>query len=118
MYVSIQSRRIFCPFEEADTDILLSSLTTLELGGPAKLFISLTSITQGLEVFKWLIVQKLPFRVLGGGSNLICADEGFDGVVVQFKMNALQFTPLPVTQTGSQQGEVYVEAGMEWTECV
>ena len=118
MQVQIQSRTISCPFKDVQTQVPLSSLTTLELGGPARLFISLTSSNQALEVFRWIKQNRLPFWILGGGSNLICADEGIDGVVVQFKMDTLQSTLISVHSGQKQKVEVYVEAGLSWCELV
>ena len=118
MKIQIQSRLVSCPFKDIQVNRPLSSMTTLELGGPAKLLIYLTSIQQALDVFNWLRTESLPFHVLGGGSNLICADQGFDGVIVQFKMKEMTFTPLPPTSTQKKKGEVYVESGVDWSTCV
>ena len=66
-------------------DVLLKDFTTYKIGGPAKYFFAATT---GQDVQKALTVARensLPILVLGGGSNLLVADEGFDGLVVQIK---------------------------------
>ncbi len=57
--------------------------TTYRIGGPADLFCqpgSLEDLRQALcEVHR----QKLPFTIMGNGSNLLVSDEGFRGMVIQ-----------------------------------
>ncbi len=61
----------------------LAPLTTLGIGGPARWYTRLTSESQLVDAFTWARERHLPVFVLGGGSNLVVADSGFDGLVVQ-----------------------------------
>lgn len=61
-------------------DVPLSSYTTLGLGGPATTMV--TAYDEG-EVVAALRAAAGPVLVLGGGSNLVVADAGFDGTVVR-----------------------------------
>jgi UDP-N-acetylmuramate dehydrogenase len=58
----------------------LADHTTLRLGGPARAWVRATTET---ELTAALAEAEPPVLVLGGGSNLVVADEGFDGTVVE-----------------------------------
>lgn len=66
-----------------DRDVSLRSLTTFRVGGPARLFVrahTISEVTQALAVAsRW----DLPLLVVGQGSNLLVADAGFNGLVLQ-----------------------------------
>lgn len=59
----------------------LAPLTTLGLGGPARRLV--TAYDEQEVVDAVLAATRVPLLVLGGGSNLVVPDEGFDGTVVQ-----------------------------------
>src|SRR3954469_12692970 len=59
---------------------LLKDHTTLRLGGPAREWVRATSEAELVEA---LSTVQGPILVLGGGSNLVVADAGFDGTVVE-----------------------------------
>jgi UDP-N-acetylmuramate dehydrogenase len=61
----------------------LANHTTIKIGGPADLFIEPTSI-ENLERLMELIIQyRIPWRVIGRGSNLLVSDKGIEGVVIK-----------------------------------
>lgn len=62
---------------------LLSSYTTLGLGGPARSFVTATSDQALIEAVRGADAAGDPVLILGGGSNLVIADEGFPGTVVR-----------------------------------
>lgn len=61
----------------------LSGHTTIKVGGPADLFIEPDSIEQLLTIMEAVRKYKVPWRVIGRGSNLLVADEGIEGVVIK-----------------------------------
>ena len=63
-----------------DTDVALSAYTTLGIGGPADRVVTAYGET---EVVAAVREASGPVLVLGGGSNLVIADEGFRGTVVR-----------------------------------
>ncbi|HEV7493606.1 UDP-N-acetylmuramate dehydrogenase [Baekduia sp.] len=67
--------------------MLLSDSTTLRLGGPAAAFVAATTDTQLLEA---LTAAERPILLLAGGSNLVVADEGFPGTVVQVATRGIE----------------------------
>lgn len=64
----------------------LAPLTTLELGGKAEYFVDATEETVLLEALRWAKREKLPVHVMGGGSNLVIADQGVEGLVVRIAL--------------------------------
>jgi len=66
-------------------NILLKDYTTFKIGGPAKYFF-LAKTKE--DLIKAVITAKkfrLPFFILGGGSNLLVSDKGFKGLVIKVK---------------------------------
>jgi UDP-N-acetylmuramate dehydrogenase len=59
---------------------LLKDHTTLRLGGPARAWVRATTEAELVEAMSGI---EGPVLVLGGGSNVVVADEGFDGTVVE-----------------------------------
>jgi UDP-N-acetylmuramate dehydrogenase len=64
-------------------DVPLAPLTTLELGGHARHLAEASDEAAVLEAVRWAEARALPLLVLGGGSNLVIADGGFDGLVLR-----------------------------------
>jgi UDP-N-acetylmuramate dehydrogenase len=60
----------------------LAHLTTLRVGGPAEFFIQARSLRDVADTVLAAKELGLPLHVLGGGSNLLIADEGLRGVVL------------------------------------
>jgi UDP-N-acetylmuramate dehydrogenase len=78
--------QLFSGLEQiVETNHSLAKETWYGLGGPADFFIRPQSIEQLQEVVKRCNDKKLPIYVLGFGSNLLVADEGVHGAVIQLK---------------------------------
>ena len=61
----------------------LSRFTTLGAGGPARAFARPESIDELEEALAWAGEHELPVATVGLGSNLLVADDGFDGLVLK-----------------------------------
>ncbi len=66
-----------------DRDYPLSGLTTVRAGGPADFFARPESEDQVVELLSWVEAEGLSVGVLGSGSNLLVADDGFRGLVMK-----------------------------------
>lgn len=64
-----------------------SDLTTLKIGGPIKEFIAAESESRLLETLATL--KSKSYLVIGGGSNLLVSDEGFDGTVIKNEIQGI-----------------------------
>ena len=62
---------------------LLRDHTTLRLGGPARDWVEATTEREVVDAVRRLDAAGEPVLVLAGGSNLVVADEGFEGTVVK-----------------------------------
>jgi UDP-N-acetylmuramate dehydrogenase len=93
---------------------LLADYTTLGLGGPAARFVTAGSAEELIAAVRAADAEGVPVLVLGGGSNLVVADAGFPGVVVQVASRGIRLAPAD----GSSDARMTVEAGADWDELV
>ncbi len=71
----------------------LSDLSTLGIGGLAKYYIEVHSIPQMQTALRYADLNKLPYIVLGKGSNCLFDDRGFNGLVIHNKISNLVNDP-------------------------
>ena len=69
--------------------VRLADHTTLRIGGPVGEFVHATTEAQLIEQVTALDGAGQPLLLLGGGSNLVCGDEGFDGTVIALGIRGL-----------------------------
>ena len=67
----------------------LSEYTRFGLGGPARLLVDASEEAGFLEAWRRLKASGVRMEVIGGGSNLVVADDGFDGVILRYVANSL-----------------------------
>jgi UDP-N-acetylmuramate dehydrogenase len=91
----------------------LSRHTTIGIGGPAAFFTEVSSPAEIIDAVNWADRQMLPIFVLGGGSNVLVADEGFDGLVIRIGCKGLTFK-----ENGSDKATAEVAAGEIWDDFV
>jgi len=89
----------------ADPALLLASLTTLRLGGAAR---ELVTASSDQDVVAAIREAEPPVLVLGGGSNVVVADEGFPGTVVRVATRGI------TRRDGGEQAVLEVQAGEPW----
>jgi UDP-N-acetylmuramate dehydrogenase len=65
-------------------DVALAPFTTFKIGGTAKYFVEVAAKEDLLAAVEWAKREKEPIYCLGGGSNLLIADEGLSGLVIRF----------------------------------
>jgi len=73
-------------------NVPLAPLTTFQIGGPARFFAEATTPAHLAEAVTFAHQNALPLFVLGGGSNLLVRDTGFDGLVLHIQIRGI--TPL------------------------
>lgn len=72
----------------------LAPLTTFELGGPAAHLTEATDDAAIVEALRWARARGLPVAILGGGSNVVVADTGFEGLVIRVATRGRSYRPL------------------------
>ena len=66
-----------------ERDVPLSAMTTLRIGGPAR-FVAYPDSMVALDALMRLLKEEsVPFKVIGKGSNLLCSDRVYEGVVIR-----------------------------------
>lgn len=76
---------------EISHDIPLAPFTTLGVGGPATHFVTAQEDADVAEAFEWAASNGENVFVLGGGSNLLVSDAGFDGLVIKIEIGGIEF---------------------------
>jgi UDP-N-acetylmuramate dehydrogenase len=91
----------------------LAQYTSLRVGGPAQKFIHATTEQELIEAVKNSDKSGEPLLIIGGGSNVLIGDQGFDGTVirVETKGNSYQFD-------ACSGGMITVNSGENWDEFV
>ena len=93
----------------------LAELTTLRLGGPPARFVEADSEAALVEAVREADDVGEPLLVLGGGSNVVVADQGFAGVVVRAARRGI----VVEDDAGSCGGiSIRVPAGTPWEDVV
>ncbi|MGW1543725.1 UDP-N-acetylmuramate dehydrogenase [Streptomyces sp. NPDC002309] len=103
-------------------DAPLAPLTTFRLGGPATRLVTATNDADVVEVVREADATGTPLLVVGGGSNLVIGDKGFDGTALRIATRGFE---LSGTRLELAAGEVWtdavertVEAGLAGVECL
>ncbi|MCI6654390.1 MAG: UDP-N-acetylmuramate dehydrogenase [Clostridium sp.] len=86
----------------------MSRHTTFRIGGPAKVFVSPDNIEKIIKTIELLKNEKCDYFILGNGSNILAADEGYDGVVVSTE----NLKNLNIEREESNETFIYAEAGV------
>ena len=93
---------------------VLADLTTLHVGGPAARIVTATTTDRVIDAVSESDGRGEPVLVLGGGSNLLVGDDGFDGTVVRVATRGV------VLEAADRCGgaAVRVAAGEPWDDVV
>jgi UDP-N-acetylmuramate dehydrogenase len=94
-------------------NVPLAPMTTLGIGGAARYFLPARDEQEVAAGVHWAGEQGLPLFVLGGGSNIVVADEGFPGLVLRMELRGLNLVEEP-------DGIIALEAaaGEDWDQAV
>ncbi|MDP3974336.1 MAG: UDP-N-acetylmuramate dehydrogenase [Candidatus Daviesbacteria bacterium] len=84
----------------------ISSLTTLQIGGPAKKFVVIKTEDELIEAIQYAEGDNLDFLIIGGGSNLLVSDQGVDKLIIK---NGI--TGISTSKVGFDSFEVKVKSG-------
>jgi UDP-N-acetylmuramate dehydrogenase len=96
----------------------LADHTTLRLGGPARAWVRATTEDELIAAVSAADAAREPVLVLGGGSNLVVADEGFDGTVVEVATSGVSADVDASDNPTCGGAVVTVAAGETWDDLV
>ncbi len=89
-------------------DVPLAALTTLAVGGPADRLIEVEAAAELVAAIREADEAGRPLLLLGGGSNLVASDRGWEGDVVAVRTRGIE-------RTGDR---LIVQAGEPWDDVV
>lgn len=72
-------------------DVPLAPLCTLGVGGPASFLVEANREASVLAALEWADRYGVGVRVLGGGSNVVVSDAGFDGLVIRIALSGVEW---------------------------
>lgn len=70
--------------------IPLAPFATFRIGGEARFFAEVQSLQELKQAIVYAKENNLPIFILGGGSNLLISDEGFNGLVIKISMQGME----------------------------
>src|SRR5882672_8258396 len=89
---------------QLEENVPLAPLTTFKIGGPARYFARVQTVEELKQSLDYARNQNLATQILGGGSNILMHDEGFDGLVIKIELTG-------VTQ---EEDTLVAAAGESW----
>lgn len=98
---------------QVHTNIPLKNYTTMKLGGNARFMTDIHDQTELEHIIQQSAAQQLPIFVLGGGSNTIARDEGFNGIVARNRVMGYE-----VIEDAPGHATIRVGGGEIWDDTV
>ncbi len=102
--------------------VSLKHYTSLELGGDARYFVECASVTDLQLALEWARKKNLRVQILGGGSNIVFSDNGFDGLVIKINMRGISVHDDIVSTGAGEPWDSFVgrmiEYGLGGIECL
>ena len=98
---------------DVHTNIPLKNLTTMKIGGPTRFFAEVHSSEELQSVYLNAKSKQIPVFVLGGGSNVIAQDGGYQGLIIRMRINGFETVADDLNTT-----TIKVGAGENWDSVV
>jgi UDP-N-acetylmuramate dehydrogenase len=102
--------------------VFLARFTTFEIGGPAAWFAEATTESDIEAAVDFATERKLRLFVLGGGSNVLVSDNGFDGVVLHIALRGVERSGFVLSAAAGEDWDALVaqsvNAGLAGIECL
>lgn len=106
---------------ELQKKVTLAPFSTFKIGGVAEYFVRVKNQNEIIEAINWAREKKLPFFILGNGSNVLFSDKGFNGLIIKLQNNKFKIKNEEIiAQAGCQLQTLVKEsikknlAGLEW----
>ncbi len=99
-------------------NVALSQYTVFKIGGLADFFCEVHTKEELIEALNWAGGKKVPYFILGAGSNLLVSDEGFRGLVIKMNLQELKVVPTLAGQGRSGENRIFASAGVSMARAV
>lgn len=107
------------PVTDIDTQpVALSELTTLKVGGTPTRMVAPATEKELIETALEVWADGDSWMLLGGGSNTLPADEGFDGTVIRILTRGVEELPVASGTPAEARVRLRVQAGEPWDDLV
>lgn len=107
--------------DRIEKNVALAPFTTFKIGGPAKYFLEVNSREELLQAIEWADSKQEKYFLLGGGSNLIVSDKGFDGLIIKNDCRLMEINDDELTvESGAPMALIvnlakrHAMEGLEW----
>ncbi len=97
---------------QIEENVPLAPLTTIGIGGPARYFTRAGTVEEVRSALAWARSRQREVFVLGGGSNLLISDDGFDGLVIRIDLRGI------TVESESESALVNAASGESWDHFV
>jgi len=95
------------------TNIPLKNFTTMKLGGNARFMAEARTAEEVASLCRNAKSQSLPIFIIGGGSNVIVKDEGFNGIIIRMRIPGFEIISDDINST-----TIKIGAGEDWDSVV
>ncbi|MFC6354534.1 UDP-N-acetylmuramate dehydrogenase [Luethyella okanaganae] len=104
------------PENAGQEPIALAELTTMRVGGVPAHMVTATTQRDLIDAARAVWASGGEWLVIGGGSNTVASDDGFEGTVIRVATRGIEILPATVAEPGVVR--VRVQAGEPWDELV
>ncbi len=98
---------------EIKENVPLGPYTTLQIGGPAKYFLSVRTADGVPQSVAWAAQQEIAVRALGAGANTLVSDAGFNGLVIVMQNDELTWNPPDVMAGAGVKNGQLIAGGLQ-----
>ncbi len=95
--------------EICHSDCALRNYTSLRIGGPASLLVEADGYQTLVKILCFCNIEKIRWRVIGKGTNLVVSDDGFAGVIILLGAGFKKISPY---RDGENPQKIFVGAGL------
>ena len=82
--------------------------TSLKIGGPAEIFVRVSSVEELKEILKLCKTNKIPLTIVGNGSNILVLDKGIKGIVIKTNLKEIK-----IKNKENENIEITVDDGIQ-----
>lgn len=84
-------------------NISLASYTTFKIGGSVRYFLTVQNVAEAIDFAQ---EKKLPYFILGGGSNLLISDKGFNGIAIKLENKEIKLDNNVIVDAGAKLSDL------------
>jgi UDP-N-acetylmuramate dehydrogenase len=98
---------------EIKEHVPLAPYTTFGIGGVARFFVQVTSVSELTEAFAFARTHHSKTFILGGGSNVLVPDQGFDGLVIKIEYQGVEVVGEKIVAAAGESWDRIVARAVE-----